>query len=258
MKNKIKFLGIIALIVIIGFSMITCDDDNGDDNSGGGGGGGGNSGATLGQETLSITDQQVYTIVVDETNGTISYPVYTDSISALNDSYTPPLGTAVITNGKFTYTQTGAPAGSALMGISDWLDLLGNDNITANPVDTKIAIIDVFKTTSNDYRLSRMNLSLSNYNASTQTGTMTNEEVMYVYVDKNVTITAAKVGPEIEDGDDDDIPMETTQEAINLSLTKGWNAVTVKIINTVTTSKISYTYSVIKGDTGRWILEDDK
>jgi hypothetical protein len=38
MKNTIRLIGIIAFIVIIGFSMITCDGDNGDDNGGGGGG----------------------------------------------------------------------------------------------------------------------------------------------------------------------------------------------------------------------------
>jgi hypothetical protein len=40
MKNTIKFLGIIALIAIIGFSMSSCDPEKEDDSSGNNGGGG--------------------------------------------------------------------------------------------------------------------------------------------------------------------------------------------------------------------------
>lgn len=43
MKNLIKFLGVIALSAVIGFSMAACDSDSGD----GGGGGGGGRGGTL-------------------------------------------------------------------------------------------------------------------------------------------------------------------------------------------------------------------
>jgi hypothetical protein len=231
-------MGIIAFIVIIGFSMITCDDSGGDDN-------GGSSGATLGQETLTITNQQVYTMVLNGTNYTISYPIYTGSLT-LSDGYTPPLGTAVISGGKFTYTQSGAPTGSALIYISN----IFSDDATVSPNDAKCAVIDGFDTDIG--YLGRANYSISNYNANTQTGTATQEQVVYIYVDKNVAIKAEKSGP-IEDADG-----EYTYNAINLSLTKGWNAVTQKSVETVTTSKIFRTYSVIKGDTGRWILDEDK
>jgi hypothetical protein len=245
MKNTIRLIGIIAFIVIIGFSLITCDDGSGDDN----GGGGGNSGATLGQETLSITDQQVYTMVENETNYSISYTNYTGSMTLNENGYTSPLGTAKITNGKLNYTQTGAPNGDALVDILDLLEW-GFLNATASSNDVKCAIISGFYSSSTDYSLFRGNQSVSNINVSEQTGTMTYEEVSYIYVDKNVTITAAKVGPTPEDG------VEYTYNAVNLSLTKGWNAVTSKIVSTATKSKTSVTYSVTKGDTGRWILTE--
>jgi hypothetical protein len=34
MKNTIKFIGIIAFIAVIGFSMVACDNDNGNGNGG--------------------------------------------------------------------------------------------------------------------------------------------------------------------------------------------------------------------------------
>ena len=46
MKNFAKFLGIIALVAVIGFSMTACADDD-DDNGGGGGGGGGGGTLTI-------------------------------------------------------------------------------------------------------------------------------------------------------------------------------------------------------------------
>ena len=40
MKSTIKVFGIIALVTLIGFSLITCDNGSIDDNNGGGGVGG--------------------------------------------------------------------------------------------------------------------------------------------------------------------------------------------------------------------------
>jgi hypothetical protein len=253
MKNTIRLIGIITFIVIIGFSMITCDDGNGDDNGGGGGGGndnsGGNSGAALGQETLTITDQQVYTYDFDET-GNLYYTNYIGSDLTLYDDFEPPLGTAVITNGKLNYTQTGAPTGNALMNISDWVGNFELDNTTVSPNDVKCAIISSFTASSGNHYLYRGNQSITNYNANEGTGTQTFEQVLYIYVDKNVTITRAKVGPYDYDG------YETTDNAINFSLTKGWNAITGKNVFTVTTTKKTQTNSLTKGDsnTSRWIL----
>jgi hypothetical protein len=49
MKNLIKLLGIIALVAVIGFTMIACDSGGG----GGGGGGGGNTGDNTGSSTAT-------------------------------------------------------------------------------------------------------------------------------------------------------------------------------------------------------------
>ena len=45
MKNFCKVLGIIALVAIIGFSMVACSDDDGGPGGPGGGGGGGSGGS---------------------------------------------------------------------------------------------------------------------------------------------------------------------------------------------------------------------
>jgi hypothetical protein len=51
MKNFVKWLGIIALVAVIGFSMAACggDDDGGNGNGNGTGGGGGGGGALSGE-----------------------------------------------------------------------------------------------------------------------------------------------------------------------------------------------------------------
>jgi len=53
MKNIVKLFGIIALVALIGFSMVAC---GGDDGGGGGGGGGGGSG----NGSLTITGLTAY------------------------------------------------------------------------------------------------------------------------------------------------------------------------------------------------------
>ena len=46
MKNFVKYFGIIALVALIGFSMVACSDDGGGGGPGGGGGGGGGGGSS--------------------------------------------------------------------------------------------------------------------------------------------------------------------------------------------------------------------
>jgi hypothetical protein len=263
MKNTIKLkaiqriAGIIALVALI-WSMTACGDD--------GGAGDDNTGSTLGQETLSIADQQVYTMEQSATNGSISYHNYTGGDLTLNDGFTPPLGTALISGGKLSYTQTAAPGGSVLEDVQDWLHDVATssfsesiveeildwlDGATISPADTKCAVIDIFYTDNKNYYLDRINYSVSNVNVGAGTGTMTIENVMYMYVNKNVAITVPKFGPITIDPSE-----EYTLNAVNLSLTKGWNAVTIKVVSTETTSKTTSTISLIKGDTGRWILSD--
>jgi len=62
MKNVFKVLGIIVLVAVIGFSMVSCGDDDDSDGGGAGGGGGGAGGGggnnTVTQPTNTLTDAE--------------------------------------------------------------------------------------------------------------------------------------------------------------------------------------------------------
>ena len=53
MKNMVKLFGIIALVALIGFSMVSCEDEGGPGGGYYGGGGGGSSGGLAGTYRLS-------------------------------------------------------------------------------------------------------------------------------------------------------------------------------------------------------------
>jgi hypothetical protein len=57
MKNFLKFLGIIAMVAVIGFSMAACSDDDSGDDSSGNNNGGGNFSELQGAYTTSINLQ---------------------------------------------------------------------------------------------------------------------------------------------------------------------------------------------------------
>lgn len=56
MKNLFKFLGVISLALVIGFSMVSCDDDDEEGGNPGGGGGGNFDGTWKGtQGSVEVT-----------------------------------------------------------------------------------------------------------------------------------------------------------------------------------------------------------
>ena len=65
MKNVLKFLGIIALVAVIGFSMAGCpaDDNSGGDGGGGGSFGGDNSGGGSATGSIKMENRTGVTIV---------------------------------------------------------------------------------------------------------------------------------------------------------------------------------------------------
>ena len=83
MKNALKLFGIIALVAVIGFSMVAC---GGDDNGGGGGGGGGSGSGGV----FALTD------IPSEYNGKYVY------------------GFQRLENGSYIYVSTTKPNGSSL------------------------------------------------------------------------------------------------------------------------------------------------
>jgi len=71
MKNTNKVFGIIALAVVIGFSMTACGGEDEDDGDGG-----------SGQDTLTITNAQVYSMDRNE-NDTIRFTEFTGTVPDL-------------------------------------------------------------------------------------------------------------------------------------------------------------------------------
>jgi hypothetical protein len=104
MKNVFKFVGITALAVVIGFSIIACD------NGGGGGGGRGPGGPTTGTDPTSATythtdgGENTYTLVVTKVAGRAVYtPVEGDSyVLTIKDPDGLLLGTSKGTVVSFT------------------------------------------------------------------------------------------------------------------------------------------------------------
>ena len=70
MKNTLKILGIIALAMVIGFSMTACDT-GGDDNGGGGGGGGSTPAQTITITNIPATSIGSY-IALDTLGGNLT------------------------------------------------------------------------------------------------------------------------------------------------------------------------------------------
>ncbi|GBU26701.1 hypothetical protein R84B8_00211 [Treponema sp. R8-4-B8] len=112
MKNFFKFLGIIALTAVIGFSMVACNDD--DDKGGGGGGGGSSSGLTIQNIPSEITGYVIGTAMVGTpplyliandpyvTSGTQKGSAITNGTAKLN-AFSATSGSG---NPKFTGTAT--------------------------------------------------------------------------------------------------------------------------------------------------------
>jgi hypothetical protein len=103
MKNVFKLFGIIALVAVIGFSMIACD------NGGGGGGGGGSPSSGSPSSGSTTRDAKTYTGTAD--NATYTLKIEDPSRAALtpatNDKYT-------LTSGSKTSTGTITAAGLTL------------------------------------------------------------------------------------------------------------------------------------------------
>jgi hypothetical protein len=93
MKNVFKFLGIIALVAVIGFSMVSCGGD--DDDSGGGGGGGGK---LRWRSELAYTDYGS-----DGSNGDWKINTY-ESIPKITFNNSPSSGDLISINLGIAYT----------------------------------------------------------------------------------------------------------------------------------------------------------
>jgi len=86
MKNKIKLLGIIALVALIGFSIAACDGDSDSSSGGGNSSSGGNASLVGTKWTRTLTDKGY------EYTGTIQFTSATDLVITSvsnNPNFTP-------------------------------------------------------------------------------------------------------------------------------------------------------------------------
>jgi len=257
MKKTFKHFWFVALVAVIGFSMVGCPTSTGESTNGNNGGGY----SFLGPK-LVISGEQVYTVTPDEKNYTITYILYTGNMT-LDDGIG---GTATITDGKLSYTIE-TPA-----SFQTWDQMpypLSDALTTIDNPDAQVFLLDPFTTydsvTSPYYTLRRGNMAANRGNTSS---TVTSEEVKYMYVTEDVTISREE---KTETGTRDGIQYTIKENDFSLALKAGWNAICSKQAASATYStsnppkQLTYTetdtLSLSNPSSFKWILtinhEDD-
>jgi hypothetical protein len=240
MKNSLKFFGIIALTVVIGLSTTGCPTDDG----------GSEDGPAFLGDRLELSGQ-VYTEKWNDSYTSLSYQNYTGNL-AINDYYG---GSGEIKNGNLSYS-IGTPDLYTL-NPEDQLGR-GYDNVTSSSQNVKGRLLYYLDTNSGDLRKTSHTISISGTKFSE-----TYEGVVYVYVDKDVTVS----GKGKEEKYDEDGYNETyTTKNFSLALKAGWNAVYTKVtesssfagsIDNPTSVNFTYTETMSLGNPSlKWVLEE--
>ncbi|WP_461256300.1 InlB B-repeat-containing protein [Treponema sp. R80B11-R83G3] len=236
MKNVFRFLGVIALVAVIGFSIVACGD---------GGGGGGDNPVTGGGTvyfgtTLTITNEQVYTM--NDQGNTVTYTPYTGNLTLEPDT-SDISGTATITNGKLSFS-IGTP--DELYAWDVFLQSFFSlySNVTTTDASVKSNMHNGFY--DDQYTLNKEKTTRVNNTSGIL------EHVFYIYVDKDVTVKGTGKTTSIYG-----INMTTTN--VSLALRTGWNAVYQKMTATYSSNSISETQTMSLGNPSgiNWVLEDD-
>ena len=198
MKNTLL---VIALAVIFGFSMISCD-------------GNGFSGAG----TLNLSGK-VYYAETNPERTIVTFKTYNGNNLTIYDHIG---GDGKIENGNFTYS-IGIPTSASLINFED--KFYRYDDVASSADDVSAYEISYFSIAeSNKFDLRKENLVLNYGNGNiSQVG----ENVTYLYVNKDATVTGKErtVGPvtELEDGV---LYTETRiYKNFRLELKQGWNSI---------------------------------
>jgi hypothetical protein len=219
MNNFVKWFGIIALVVAVGFSMTACPTEDNEDNKGGAGN------AVIGAK-LELSGQ-VYTEESNMATFTVTYPEYKENLTISDNNG----GNARITSGKLSYTietpDELQPGDSYILSYFFY----NYDNVAASVSDAKYFFLNFSSgdgTTSYSLRKDKVDVNLGK-----TSGTITFEFVDYVYVDKDVTISGK--GKTTIDTDTEDGSTSTSKtNNFSLALKEGWNAVYKKSVISVT------------------------
>jgi hypothetical protein len=190
MKNLHKLLGIAALALAIVFSMTGCPTESKNDSG------------SSNREELSVSGKQVYTEFTGKNPYTGSFTL---DLSRFG-------GTGEVKDGKLTF-KVGTPSG--FDPISHMLVLYPFDkykDIKANPDSVQVSpFIAIFEDNSIPKRVVNEKDSSAGW-----------EQMMYVYVDGDVTVTGTGM-------DTDNNPTQIARtKNITLALKKGWNTLCEK------------------------------
>jgi len=203
MKIVFKFSGIITIFVLI-VLISACEEEKKDTDSGMGGGG---SNVTVLADTLKLAGK-VFTL----SQSLIGMPQFKEFKGnvALNSIST---GSGAITNGSLNFT-IGEPDEYDLTPLSSSLDdyFYGYEDISQDTAEVSHFVIDSLESESYNYygpRLMKIEYTIAR---------ALMENVIFIYVDKPVKITASGYTESSESG-------QTTYLGVNIQLTKGWNAI---------------------------------
>jgi hypothetical protein len=189
-----------------------------------------------GGDTLTLSSQ-VYTQGVDESTSKITYTPYTGP----DKNFTGNVGgTGSIKNGQMSFS----------IGVPDTLPLLtetitgGGGSLWANDVKLQPSNTQGVGLAFYDVDLDKMNINiiLSPYS-------LTLEMIMYIYVDRDCTITSSG-------GSDGTGSTKRTFSSMNLSLKKGWNPLN----HTTTSTTTGQTMTLRTGDLSscKWVLGSNR
>jgi hypothetical protein len=253
MKNSLKIFGIITLAVVVGLSTTGCPSDDSGSNEDGP--------AFLG-DRLELSGQ-VYTEKWNDSYTSLSYQKYTGNL-AINDYYG---GNGEIKNGNLSFS-IGTPDYLHTLDLEDKFGW-NYDNLTLSNQNVKGTLLfDPNSGSSIDYsypRKTSQTISISGTKFS-----QTFEGVVYVYVDKDVTVSGkGKEEKYDEYGYDEYGYKETyTTKNFSLALKAGWNAVYTKVtgsgsftgpIDDPTSVNITSIETMSLGNPSlKWVLEEDR
>jgi len=230
---------VITLAAVIGFSFVTCDN-------GGGGDGGGVSGPTFLGDNPTLSGQ-VYVAKYNATK--VSYEAYKGDNLTVSARYDGNVK-GTIKNGQFSITlETPTNIGNLEFNFGETIEAtVSPSNIKGGGLDLYIG--DSFYSSIGS--LYRKNITGISSNA-------TSEEVQYVYVDKDCTISSnggTDISTSDPDKDVDDYTYTYILKPFSLELKAGWNTLYIKAQGAYSGKKrnSTVTYSLSNPGNVKWVL----
>jgi len=244
MKKSKKLFGIAALAVVIGFTMTACSSPGGgggDNNSSDPSNPGSNSGTPInGAATLKISGEQVYESDEDGnlTKFNVNVPISDGGIG----------GSGSISNGILSYSiETPNNLESINALFTEW-NYWTDATFSASDPSAKYSLLEELLTQDGN------TLVKGEFKESIKGNTYTTLEayLVYIYVDKDVTITADAYSGTSMDGNK---TFGTSVKAIKLALKAGWNTVFWLQEGTATSDYTTYntTVSLSNPTSLRWM-----